>query len=210
MRIRLPSFLAFFVRFCLLDDIFSFFFSTIRNLWIDNNRERHEKAGSNSEKNFHCRVRSDSCFFIGNPPLGPGAGSRDWREASGAGRPHGHAARRRKDPDRRRRKSGRLGGGIGDLRPGHRVVYPRTAGDSSPLGSRRAGAEGDAETYEPATNRFVSANALMGAPRFFHSAVLLASGEVLIAGGVGTDGAPPHPTEIFDPPAMEIFLVSRR
>ena len=37
-------------------------------------------------------------------------------------------------------------------------------------------AAGDAEIYDPATNSFTSANALMSVPRFFLSAVLLASG----------------------------------
>ena len=97
--------------------------------------------------------------------------------------------------------------------PGPTMTQPRkghtaTAFPDNSILLAGGDAEGDAEIYDPATNRFVSANALMGAPRFFHSAVLLANGEVLIAGGVGTDGAPLDSTEIFDPQAMGFFLVT--
>jgi hypothetical protein len=59
--------------------------------------------------------------------------------------------------------------------------------------------ESTAEIYDPETDKF-TATGSMSAARGNHSAVLLADGRVLIAGGNGNDpAAPPAGTEIFDP-----------
>jgi hypothetical protein len=64
--------------------------------------------------------------------------------------------------------------------------YPAPSGHSS------------VEAYDPATGRFSAVGALT-AERYSHSATLLASGRVLVAGGVGNRQLELDSTELFDP-----------
>jgi hypothetical protein len=57
---------------------------------------------------------------------------------------------------------------------------------------------GSAELYDPATGAW-SSGGLLTLGRSGHSAALLPSGKVLIAGGVAPDGTPQATTEIYDP-----------
>jgi N-acetylneuraminic acid mutarotase len=56
-----------------------------------------------------------------------------------------------------------------------------------------------AELYNPVTNTWRSTKEPLRGARHSHSALLLPSGEVLVTGGVGTDGAPLSTAEVYDP-----------
>lgn len=71
-----------------------------------------------------------------------------------------------------------------------------SGGASAIAGPSFAGASSTAEIYDPDTGKF-TATGQMSAPRFWHSATLLNSGKVLIAGGYP---APPlSSAELYDP-----------
>jgi hypothetical protein len=55
------------------------------------------------------------------------------------------------------------------------------------------------QTYDPTTGKFTAANAALLTPRFGATATTLASGKVLIAGGVDSSGNPLNTAEVFDP-----------
>ena len=67
-------------------------------------------------------------------------------------------------------------------------------------GNSAAGAVGSAELYDPATAAFALTAGNLATARFNHTATLLPSGKVLIAGGKGSDPSPPLASaELFDP-----------
>jgi len=68
-------------------------------------------------------------------------------------------------------------------------------------GEDSSGALSSTELYDPATNSFAAAadTAAMNTARVLATATLLASGEVLIAGGAGPSGAVLSSTELYDP-----------
>lgn len=58
-----------------------------------------------------------------------------------------------------------------------------------------------AETYDPqdATSNAFRLVSPMGTARAYHSATILTTGKVLLAGGVGSDGLPVNSAELYDP-----------
>jgi Bacterial Ig-like domain/Kelch motif/Galactose oxidase, central domain len=68
-------------------------------------------------------------------------------------------------------------------------------------GQGASGLLASAELYDPATGMFTATGSMgtSGTARRGAAAALLLSGEVLVAGGVGTTGAPLKTTEIYDP-----------
>lgn len=85
-----------------------------------------------------------------------------------------------------------------------RLTCPSTAPDCSWKGMVLvAGGMGDftlgsAERYDPATESWSAAGTLK-VPRFFHRAVGLQDGRVLVVGGVTDSGSPTQTAEIYDP-----------
>jgi Kelch motif/Galactose oxidase, central domain len=68
-------------------------------------------------------------------------------------------------------------------------------------GTDGGNALGSCELYDPVKGTFTTITATMVNPRYYHTATLLASGKVLLAGGQGTAGQILPDTEIYDPVA---------
>ena len=62
-------------------------------------------------------------------------------------------------------------------------------------------ASANARIFDPATGK-MSLTGALSAARLDHSALLLADGRVLVAGGIGSDGAPLQTAEIFNPATL--------
>jgi Galactose oxidase, central domain len=68
-------------------------------------------------------------------------------------------------------------------------------------GTDGGNALGSGELYDPAKGTFTTITAAMVTPRYYHTATLLASGKVLLAGGHGSAGQKLSESELYDPVA---------
>jgi hypothetical protein len=73
-------------------------------------------------------------------------------------------------------------------------------GGLDPVGDASGTPVASAEIYDPATNSFTLLSSSMSTGRFFHTATLLGSGKVLLAGGAGNN-ANSASAELYDPAA---------
>lgn len=71
-------------------------------------------------------------------------------------------------------------------------------------GTEGGAALGSAELYDPATGTFTAVFQGMINPRYYHTATLLRTGKVLLAGGRGTGGQILPDAELYDPAAASI------
>jgi hypothetical protein len=67
--------------------------------------------------------------------------------------------------------------------------------------------EGTAEVFDPSNLTFVGVSLRMSGPRSSHSAILLKSGKVLLAGGLSPDFAELSSAELFDPQHFQFTAV---